>query len=107
MPNVDRVDGASFAATVLASPKPVLVDFTADWCAPCRMVAPVLAQLAEERADQLRIVSVDVDREPELAMRYRVSGLPTMVLFVGGEAVTTVVGARPKAAIVQQLEPHL
>jgi thioredoxin 1 len=98
---------ATFAADVLAGDLPVLVEFTASWCPPCRMVAPVLEQLAAEERDRLRVVQLDVDSEPETARTYRVMGLPTMSLFRDGEVVATVVGARPRAAITREIEPFL
>ena len=98
---------ATFADDVLAGATPVLVDFTADWCPPCKMIAPVLAQIAAENADRLRVVALDVDANPATAARYNVLGMPTLALFVRGELVTTVVGARPQALIMQALEPYL
>ncbi|NHC13198.1 thioredoxin family protein [Motilibacter deserti] len=98
---------AQFAADVLASPMPVLVDFTAEWCGPCRMVTPVLEQIAADEAGRLRVVALDVDANPITSSTYGVLGMPTMGLFVGGELVTTVVGARPRTAILRALEPHL
>ena len=85
---------ATFADDVLASATPVLVDFTADWCPPCKMIAPVLAQIAAENADRLRVVALDVDDNPQTTQRYNVLGMPTLALFVRGELVTTVVGER-------------
>jgi thioredoxin 1 len=96
------VDDAHFAAEVLESELPVLVDFTAPWCAPCRVMAPVLAELAAER-DDLRIVQVDVDREQVAAARYEVLSMPTFVLFRGGEPVLRLVGARPGRRLRQEL----
>ena len=98
---------ATFAADVLASDLPVLVDFTASWCGPCRMVTPVLEQLAAAERDRLRVVQLDVDASPEVTRAYAVLGMPTMSLFRNGEVVTTIVGARPRAAIDRALEPHL
>lgn len=98
---------AEFAADVLAASKPVLVDFTADWCGPCRMIEPVLAQLATDEADRLDVVALDVDANPETTRRYGVLGMPTLALFVGGEAVVQFTGARPRAAILREIEPHL
>ncbi len=97
----------TFAADVLAGATPVLVEFTATWCPPCRMIAPVLARIAEEQASRLRVLALDVDENPETTRRYGVMGMPTLALFVRGELVTTVVGARPQAMIMQTLEPHL
>ncbi len=98
---------ATFADDVLASPTPVLVDFTAAWCGPCRMIAPVLDRIAAENAGRLRVVALDVDANPATARRYDVLGMPTLALFVRGERVTTVVGAQPQVAIMKALEPHL
>ena len=105
--SVPTTTDATFATDVLASPLPVLVDFTASWCGPCRMIAPVLDQIATEEADRLKVVSLDVDANPETTRTYQVMGMPTLVLFVGGERVTQVVGARPRSAILRELEPHL
>jgi thioredoxin len=98
---------ANFAADVLAADLPVLVEFTADWCPPCKMIAPVLDQIAADEAGRLRIVSLDVDENPETTRRYGVLGMPTLILFAGGEVVSQTVGARPRAAILRELEPHL
>jgi thioredoxin 1 len=106
MPVPETTD-ASFAEDVLSSALPVLVDFTADWCPPCRMIAPVLAQIATEEVDRLKVVSLDVDANPEITRRHGVLGMPTLMLFVNGEAVIQLVGARPRAAILRELEPHL
>ncbi|MFD4181670.1 thioredoxin [Rhodococcus sp. NPDC058514] len=98
---------AAFAADVLSSGTPVLVEFGAAWCGPCKMVAPVLEQIAADEAGRLAVVAIDVDENPATAKEYQVKGMPTMALFVGGELVTTVVGAKPRAAIMRALEPHL
>jgi thioredoxin 1 len=98
---------ATFADDVLASSVPVLVDFTATWCAPCRMITPVLEQIAVEQAGRLRVVTLDVDDDPVTARTYRVMGMPTLGLFIGGRLVTTVVGARPHRSLVQALKPFL
>ena len=98
---------ATFADDVLASTTPVLVDFTADWCPPCKMIAPVLAQIATENADRMRVVALDVDANPQTTQRYNVLGMPTLALFVRGELVTTVVGAHPQAKVMQAIEPYL
>lgn len=104
---VPATTDASFAADVLNSPLPVLVEFTADWCPPCKMIAPVLDQIATDEADRMRIVSLDVDENPVTTRRYGVLGMPTLVLFVGGQVVSQTVGARPRAAILREIEPHL
>ncbi|MGY1770054.1 thioredoxin family protein [Blastococcus sp. SYSU D00813] len=107
MADLPTTTDAAFAADVLASAVPVLVEFTASWCPPCRMIAPVLARIAEEQAGRMRVVALDVDENPETTRRHRVMGMPTLALFVRGELVATVVGARPQAMIMQALEPHL
>jgi thioredoxin len=98
---------ATFAADVLTGATPVLVEFTASWCPPCRMIAPVLAQIAVEQAGRLRVVAIDVDENPVTTRTYGVMGMPTLALFIGGEVVTTIVGARPQAMIMKALEPYL
>lgn len=98
---------ATFAADVLDSPIPVLVDFTATWCGPCKMVAPVLEQIAAEQAGRLRVLSIDVDTDPETARTYQVMGMPTLALFVGGELVARILGARSGRMIMKEFEPHL
>ncbi len=98
---------ATFAEDVLSGPAPVPVDVTVSWCPPCRTVEPVLREIAEDESHRLRVVTLDVDRNPVTARAHSVMGLPTLGLFVGGELVTTVVGARPRRSIVQALEPHL
>jgi thioredoxin 1 len=96
-----------FDEVVLQSPVPVLVDFWATWCAPCRMVAPALEQLAELHGERLRVVKVDVDQAPELAERYGVSSVPVLQVFAQGQVVKTIVGARPRPVLEQELEPFL
>ena len=98
---------ATFRDDVLVSETPVLVDFTADWCPPCKMIAPVLDRIAAENMGRLRVVALDVDANPETARRYNVLGMPTLALFVRGELVTTVVGAQPQQTIMKALEPYL
>ena len=100
---VPAVTDASFAAEVLAAPGPVLVDFTADWCPPCRMIAPVLAEVAQEQAGRLKVVTLDVDANPETQSAYGVLSMPTLVLFQRGEPVKSLVGARPKRRLLQEL----
>jgi thioredoxin 1 len=103
---MESVTEETFETRVLARDKPVLVEFWATWCGPCRMVAPVLDQIAEERAD-LEIVKLNYDEEPAVGQRYGVMGLPTMVLFRDGEPVRSFVGAKPKARLVAELDEAL
>ncbi|MFI7274057.1 thioredoxin family protein [Streptomyces sp. NPDC049879] len=104
---VREVTDATFAAEVLAAELPVLVKFTADWCPPCRMIAPVLAQIAAEKAGELKIVSLDVDHHPVTTARYGVLSMPTLMLFTGGEPVKSLVGARSKLRLLQELADAL
>ena len=94
----------NFEQEVLQSDIPVLVDFWATWCGPCRMVAPIVAEIAEEMAGKVKVCQVDVDENQELAMKYRVASIPTLIVFKNGEAVTGMVGARPKTAILEMLK---
>ena len=101
------VTTASFQADVLSNAKPVLVDFWAEWCGPCRQVAPILDQIAAEYADKIEIVKVNVDNEPGLAQQYGITGIPALQVFHNGEIVKSMVGAKPKAIIVQDLAQWL
>lgn len=94
----------NFEEEVVNSELPVLVDFWAAWCGPCRMVAPIVAQIAEEQEGVIKVGKVDVDEQPALAARFGVMSIPTLMVFKGGELVNTVVGARPKAMIEEMLK---
>jgi thioredoxin 1 len=99
----DSVTEQTFDEQVLKSDKAVLVDFWAEWCGPCHAVAPVLDKIAEERADELKLVKVNIDENQGLAQRYGVMSIPMMVLFKGGEPAAQTVGALPKGALEQAL----
>ena len=101
---VAAVTDETFATEVLGSDIPVLVDFTADWCPPCRMIAPVLSQVAGEQAGRLKVVSLDVDTNPATQAAYGVLSMPTLIVFQRGEPVKSLVGARPKRRLMQELD---
>ncbi|MFF2024829.1 thioredoxin [Streptomyces sp. NPDC058171] len=98
------VTDADFADVVLASQRPVLVEFTADWCPPCRQIAPVLAEIAAEEADRMTVVQIDVDSNPATTLQYGVMSMPTLMVFDRGERVWSVVGARSKRRLLTELE---
>jgi thioredoxin 1 len=101
------VTDASFEADVLKSTKPVLVDYWAEWCGPCKMVAPVLEAIAEEHGDKLAIVKLNVDENPEVARKYGILNIPTLGVFQNGEVVKELVGARSKTALLRELAEFL
>ncbi|GAA4985837.1 thioredoxin [Actinopolymorpha pittospori] len=103
MGDIKPVTDAEFLTTVLQSDKPVVVDFWAEWCGPCRQVAPVLEELAVEYADKITFVKLNVDENTQTPLEYRVTGIPTINVYVGGQVVKSLVGARPKAAIKAEL----
>ena len=99
-----KITAANFENEVLRSDKPVLLDFYADWCGPCKMLSPVLGEIADEYADVIRVAKVNVDDEPELAMKFKVSSIPMLVFFKDGRIVSTSVGYRPKDEILNELK---
>jgi thioredoxin 1 len=101
------VTDATFDAEVLGSDVPVIVDFWAEWCGPCMMVAPVLEEIAAENEGKVVVVKLNTDENPEITRRYQVMSIPTMSVFSGGEVVKSIVGAKPKAALLRDLEGYL
>ena len=104
--NLPEVTDNNFAAEVLESPQPVLVDFWAPWCGPCRIIAPHLEELDKERND-LRVVKMNTDDNPQTAAKYGIMSIPTLILFKNGEPAKQIVGALPKARLQQEIEPVL
>jgi thioredoxin 1 len=103
MADATVVTEESFDHEVLSSDTPVLVDFWAEWCQPCHMVAPVLDKIVEERPGQLKLVKINIDEQPALAQRYGIASIPTMVLFKDGEPAAAALGAQPKSSLERQL----
>lgn len=97
------VNDADFETEVLKNDKPVLVDFWAEWCAPCRMVAPVLEEIAKEHGDKISIVKLNIDENPQVPAKYGIMQIPTMNVYSGGEVVKQIMGAKPKAAMLREL----
>ena len=97
----------TFVDDVLTSDKPVLVDFWATWCGPCKMVAPVLEEIAAENPDKITIAKLDIDANPSIARDYQIMSVPTMILFQNGKPVKQIVGAKPKAALLKDLSDVL
>ena len=104
---VGKVSDADFEAEVLKATGPVVVDFWAEWCGPCKMIAPALEEIAEELGEQVTIAKVDIDANPDAPGRYGVRGIPTMILFKNGEVAATQVGAMPKSAIKDWIQRAL
>ena len=105
--NVPEVTDNNFQAEVIKADVPVLVDFWAPWCGPCRMVSPVVEEIAQERAEQLKVVKMNIDENQETAMQFNVLSIPTLMLFRDGQVAKTVVGAYPKRKLEAELEPAL
>jgi thioredoxin 1 len=107
MANIGDVTDGDFQTLVLEADAPVLVDFWAEWCVPCHMVSPVVEEIGVEKAELLRIAKLNIDDNPEVTRKYGVMSIPSLILFVGGEEVARVVGARGKDALLKELDPHL
>jgi thioredoxin 1 len=104
---VTEVTDNNFQAEVIESEVPVLVDFWAPWCGPCRMVAPVVEEIAKERGEDLKVVKMNIDENQQTAVTFNVMSIPTLMLFRGGQQVKTVIGAYPKKKLEAELEPAL
>ena len=101
------INKSNFENEVINADKPVLLDFWASWCGPCKMLSPVLSEIADEYVDVIRVAKVNVDDEPELAMKFRVSSIPMLVLFKNGRIISTSVGYRPKDEILNELKLYM
>ncbi len=101
------VTDSTFESDVLKSSKPVLVDYWAEWCGPCRQVAPVLEEIAKEYASKIEIVKLNVDENPEVVRTYGIMNIPTLTVFKDGQVVKEIVGAKPKSALLRELEDFL
>jgi thioredoxin 1 len=107
MSSAPAVTDASFEQDVLKSDKPVLVDFWAPWCGPCRMVAPIVDEIAKEFEGQIKVYKLNTDENPSVASQYGIRSIPTLMIFKGGEKVDTVVGAVPKTTLKGTISKHL
>jgi thioredoxin 1 len=101
------VTNETFKAEVLDNSKPVVVDYWAEWCGPCRMVAPVLEEIGNEHGDKLEVVKLNIDENPEIAQRYQIMAIPTMNVFKDGKVVKQIVGAKPKSALLRELSEFI
>jgi thioredoxin 1 len=103
----EKVTSANFKSVVLESKVPVVVDFWAEWCGPCRAVAPVLEEISNEYSNKIKIVKINTDEEPQLAMQYGVSSIPNMSVFQSGEVVKAIIGAKPKPVLLKELDEFI
>ncbi|MCA0454775.1 MAG: thioredoxin [Chloroflexi bacterium] len=107
MHNTIDITNGNFQASVLESDLPVLVDFGADWCPPCKMLEPIVDEIAAAYQGQMRVVSINVDYHPDIQQQYGIMGLPTLILFQGGEPVKVMVGYQPRQKLEAQIKPYL
>ena len=107
MADIVEATDANFETEVLQSDRPVLVDFWADWCVPCHMVSPIVEEIGQDRSGELKVAKLNVDDNPAMSRRYGVMSIPTLILFKGGEEKARVIGAKPKDAILREIEPHV
>ena len=107
MVNIPEVNETTFSDEVLTSQEPVLVDFSAVWCGPCKLLDPIVEQLAKDWAGKIKVVKLDVDNSPNIAMQFQVMGVPTLMLFVGGKSKERIVGYQPKDRILSKLNHYL
>jgi thioredoxin 1 len=105
--SISTLSAATFDEVIGSSSEPVLVDFWAEWCGPCKMIAPILQEIAEEQAGKIKIAKLNVDEAPDVAMKYQVMSIPTLIVFKDGEQAVKLVGARGKAQLLESLADFL
>ena len=101
--NIENITDSTFDEVINGSAEPVLVDFWAEWCGPCKMIAPILEEIAEEQAGKIKITKLNVDENPNTSLKYQVQSIPTMLLFKDGQVEKTIIGAKPKASLIADL----